>query len=215
MSLALSWRRSLSYTFSRCLENSENECNIKNITTYGTERLKTYFNFSRFIQKQPSTGAFIKKCPENMQQIYRRTPMPKGDFQKVVLQIYWNHTSAWMFSCNLLHIFRTPLYKNTFWGKLLSLQKVCFKTSNSFYRGRISLPSILITEKINPQQRYHQNYKMISRMQWTAVKSPFEASPLIKKMHTHDSSRHFSYMIFNYIMDKRHFVKLMQIFLII
>ena len=114
MSLALSWRRSLSYTFSRCLENSENECNIKNITTYGTERLKTYFNFSRFIQKQPSTGAFIKKCPENMQQIYRRTPMPKGDFQKVALQIYWNHTSAWMFSCNLLHIFRTPL-EGSFW----------------------------------------------------------------------------------------------------
>ena len=34
--------------------------------------------------KQPSRGAFIKRCSENMQQIYRRTPMPKCDFNKVV-----------------------------------------------------------------------------------------------------------------------------------
>ena len=25
-----------------------------------------------------------KRCSENMQQIYRRTPMPKGNFDKVV-----------------------------------------------------------------------------------------------------------------------------------
>ena len=33
--------------------------------------------------KQPSTGVFRKKCCENMQLIYRRTPMPKCDFNKV------------------------------------------------------------------------------------------------------------------------------------
>ena len=30
-------------------------------------------------QKQPFRGALTKRCSENMQQIYRRTPMPKCD----------------------------------------------------------------------------------------------------------------------------------------
>ena len=34
------------------------------------------------IQKQPPRGVFKKSCSENMQQIYRGTPMPKGDFKK-------------------------------------------------------------------------------------------------------------------------------------
>ena len=40
------------------------------------------------IQKQPPKGCSKKRCSENMQQIYRRTPMPKCDFNKVALQIY-------------------------------------------------------------------------------------------------------------------------------
>ena len=39
-------------------------------------------------QKQPSRGVFIKRCSENMQQIYRRTPTPKCDFNKVAKQLY-------------------------------------------------------------------------------------------------------------------------------
>ena len=34
-------------------------------------------------KKQPSRGVFIKRCSENMQQIYRRTLMPKCDFNKL------------------------------------------------------------------------------------------------------------------------------------
>ena len=34
------------------------------------------------IQKQPFRGILRKRCSENMQQIYRRTPMPKFDFNK-------------------------------------------------------------------------------------------------------------------------------------
>ena len=45
-----------------------------------------------------------------MQQLYRRTPMPKCDFNKVALH---NHTSAWCSPVNLLHIFRTAFPKNT------------------------------------------------------------------------------------------------------
>ena len=38
-------------------------------------------------QKQPLRGVFKKRCSENMQQIYRRTFMPKCDFNKVALAI--------------------------------------------------------------------------------------------------------------------------------
>ena len=40
-----------------------------------------------------------KRCSENMQQSDRRTPMPKCDFNKFALQLYWNHTLAWVFFC--------------------------------------------------------------------------------------------------------------------
>ena len=48
------------------------------------------------LQKQPFRGVHRKRCSENMQQIYRRTPMPKCDSNKVGLKFYRNHTSAWM-----------------------------------------------------------------------------------------------------------------------
>ena len=35
------------------------------------------------LQKHPSRGALRKRCSEKMQEIYRRTPMPKCDFSKV------------------------------------------------------------------------------------------------------------------------------------
>ena len=34
-------------------------------------------------QKQPSRGVLKKRCSENIQQIYRRTPVPKCDFNEV------------------------------------------------------------------------------------------------------------------------------------
>ena len=37
-------------------------------------------------QKQPSRGVSKKRCSENMQQIYRRTHMPKCDFNKIAFQ---------------------------------------------------------------------------------------------------------------------------------
>ena len=42
-----------------------------------------------------------------MQQICRRAPMPKSDFNKAAKQLYWNHTCRHGWSLiNLLHIFR-------------------------------------------------------------------------------------------------------------
>ena len=49
----------------------------------------------------------------------RRTPMPQCDFNKVALECCRNHTSVWVFSLNLLHIFRTPFYKQSCGGLIL------------------------------------------------------------------------------------------------
>ena len=58
------------------------------------------------VQEQPSRVVFKKRCSENMQQIYRRTPIPKCDFNKVASQ-FWHDCSP----VNLLRIFRTPFLK--------------------------------------------------------------------------------------------------------
>ena len=36
-------------------------------------------------QKQFSIGVFVKRYSENMQQVYRRTYIPKSDFNKAAL----------------------------------------------------------------------------------------------------------------------------------
>ena len=58
------------------------------------ERVNKTCNFQHLIfnntfsQKQPSRGVLSKRCSENMQQIHRRTSIPKCDFNKVAKQIY-------------------------------------------------------------------------------------------------------------------------------
>ena len=39
------------------------------------------------IQKELSIGVLRKSCPENMQQSYMRTPIPKCDFSKGTFQL--------------------------------------------------------------------------------------------------------------------------------
>ena len=41
----------------------------------------------KIMQKQPSRDVLRKRCSENMQQIYRRTPMPKCYFNNIALQL--------------------------------------------------------------------------------------------------------------------------------
>ena len=40
------------------------------------------------VQKQPPRGVPRKRCSENMQQIYRRTPMQKYHFNNIAMQLY-------------------------------------------------------------------------------------------------------------------------------
>ena len=63
----------------------------------------------KYPQKQPSRGVLRKRCSENMQRIYRRTPMRRCDF-KLLVEITLLHGCS---PVNLLHIFRTSFLKNT------------------------------------------------------------------------------------------------------
>ena len=47
----------------------------------------------------------VKYGSENMQQIYKRIPIPKYDFNKVA-----KHTSAWVFSCKFAAYFQNTFY---------------------------------------------------------------------------------------------------------
>ena len=69
------------------------------------------------LEKQPSRGVFRKRCFENIQQIYKKTPTAKCDFKKVVLQLYWNHTFGWCSPANLLYILRPLFPRNTSEGQ--------------------------------------------------------------------------------------------------
>ena len=67
------------------------------------------------IQKQHSISVLKKKFSENMQQIYRGTPMPK---REIALRHVCSHV-------NLLHIFRKYFPKNTFEELLLKILFHC------------------------------------------------------------------------------------------
>ena len=66
----------------------------KDTTSFFSSLLKTTTKSTHFLpakkktQKQPSRGPLRKRCPENMQQMYRRTPMPKCDFNKYAKELY-------------------------------------------------------------------------------------------------------------------------------
>ena len=50
-----------------------------------------------------------------MQKILERTPMSKCDFNKVVLQLYWNRTSTWVFSCKFAAYFQNTFSLEHLW----------------------------------------------------------------------------------------------------
>ena len=95
-----------------------------------------------FIQKQPPRGVPSKRCSKKMQQIYRRTPMPKCDFNKIAKQHYWNHISAWVFSCKIAAYFQKIFFLRTPLGGCLRLLEdflgyssyLCYEQTNSIIR---------------------------------------------------------------------------------
>ena len=67
------------------------------------------------LQKQSPIGVCQNSCSPNMQQMYRGTPMWKYDFNKVAMQLYWNHTSIWVFSCIFTAYLRNTFFEEHPW----------------------------------------------------------------------------------------------------
>ena len=91
-------------------------------------------------QKQSSRGVLNKRCSENMLQVYKRTPMPKCDFNNVAsnfIGITFRHGCS---PADLLHIFRTPLLKDTSgWLLLTTLTRhlcPCSLTQTNYEENR-------------------------------------------------------------------------------
>ena len=96
-----------------CIESSWNRFHFKTKVLYSySERAEASIN-----QNQPSRCVLRKSYSENIQHKYRRTLMPKCDYNKVAklqsnfIEITLRHECS---SVNLQHIFRTPFPKNTF-----------------------------------------------------------------------------------------------------
>ena len=71
--------------------------------------LKDILNDINF-QKQPPRGVLSKRCSETMQQICRRASMPKCDFNKVAMRLYWNQTLAGVLSSKFVAFFPNTFF---------------------------------------------------------------------------------------------------------
>ena len=89
--------------------------NSKNLNKYLQNCSKLFNSPTYNCQTPPSKGVLRKKCYENMQQIYRRTLMPKCDFNKIAEQLYWNHTSTWVLSFKFAAYFRNTFSYEHLW----------------------------------------------------------------------------------------------------
>ena len=90
------------------LKNATQICSLFNICIIQILMFKPRaMNF----QKQSPRRVPTKRCSENMQQIYRRAPMPRCDFNKVAK--HWNHTAAWLFSCKFSAHFQSTFFLRT------------------------------------------------------------------------------------------------------
>ena len=76
-------------------------------------------------QKQPSRGVLRKRFSENMQQIYRRTPMSKCEFNKLHFGMGVLPYIKFVPCIFSQHIFlRTPLH-GCFWYRLFNILSSC------------------------------------------------------------------------------------------
>ena len=85
-----------------------------------------FINQHPTFQRQPPRGVPRKMYSENMQQIYRRTPMPK--LQSNFIEITFRHGCS---PVDLQHIFRTPFPRNTSRWLLLTFWKVLFRRKDA------------------------------------------------------------------------------------
>ena len=106
-----------------------------------------------------------------MQQIYKRTPMAKCDFDKVTKQLYWNYTSAWVFSCTFSCIFSEHLFLGTHLDSCFWQLKIKFIQRNHYTRlwteCFIWLYEVIVSLSARIIKRLY--YDMRKEQTWTIV----------------------------------------------
>ena len=79
--------------------------------------------FTAATQRCSSKKVFWK-CAEN----YRRTPIPKCDFNKAALQLYSNHTLAWVLFCKFAGYIQNTFSHEHFWKAASEFMIDSYKT---------------------------------------------------------------------------------------
>ena len=91
---------------------------------------------------------------------------PKRDISKVALQLYWNHTSAWVFFCKFADIFRTSSPKNTSEGLLLVF---VFNNIPTKYSSSWNLEKFLTTKAQPRKMIKHAQTRSRRRTSWVCL----------------------------------------------
>ena len=102
-----------------------------------------------------------------MQQIYKRTPMPMCDLNKVVLQLYRNHTLAWMFYCNFAACFQNSFSEEHLWVAA-SVFTYMYLITNSivcqYFKGNAQFVQNLTFEPLMAfKQKHYRSYGNITK----------------------------------------------------
>ena len=83
-------------------------------------------------QQQPPRGVLRKRCSENMQLIYRKSPMPKCDFNIVATATLLKSHFGMGVSCKFAACFQNIVFsKNTPWWLLLDT----LRNSSTLFHG--------------------------------------------------------------------------------
>ena len=86
------------------------------------------------------SSVFTKNCFNNMQQVYRITPIPKCFFNKVAKRLYWNHTSPWVFFYKFAPYFQNTFSKEHLWRAAFESCTNCFVNPISFWLRSLYAP---------------------------------------------------------------------------
>ena len=149
--------------------NTSNEGRKIKAVTLINEPKHILDNSTSWNQKQAFIGVHIKRCSANMQQIYRRPPMPKCDFDKVTLynfiEIILRHKCS---PVNSQHIFRAPFPKNTSGWRLLYIDFILTLTliSNRIWCSHIFTPKLSSLNNLCEIYRYSNREKLCFYSFW-------------------------------------------------
>ena len=110
--------------------------------TFQKQPLKGFHIYVLF-QKQPPRGVSMKRYSANMQQNYKRTPMPKFDYSNVALQLYWNHASEWVFCCKVHEYFQKIFSNEHLWMASSDISVNNWNSRNSVIHSGVLLKLVL------------------------------------------------------------------------